>query len=114
VKLDCGASFRSDILNGAGNLAVKVGIRPEHFSRQEAAGGAIDIKIDVIENLGGTRFIYGTLSSGQSVIIEDRSETSRRPGETVTVGFPAHRALLFGTDGQRLRGAQPANTIPAE
>ncbi|WP_413711417.1 ABC transporter ATP-binding protein [Rhizobium sp. Rhizsp82] len=115
VRLDCGASFRPDLMHAGGrDVPVKVGIRPEHFTGQEGAGGAIEVKVDVVENLGGTRFIYGTLSSGQSVIVEDRSETSRRPGETVTAAFPARKALLFCADGQRIRDTQPANAIPAE
>jgi lactose/L-arabinose transport system ATP-binding protein len=114
VRLDCGTRFRPDLLHGGRELPVKVGIRPEHFTGEEGAGGAIDVKVDVVENLGGTRFIYGTLSSGQSVIVEDRSETSRRPGETVTAGFPARKALLFCAEGQRIRNTQAANAIPAE
>jgi lactose/L-arabinose transport system ATP-binding protein len=113
VRLDCGAVFKTGLLHGEGDIPIKAGIRPEHFTGHDDAGGAIDLKVDVVENLGGTRFIYGTLSSGQAVIIEDRSETIRRPGESVTAGFPARRALLFGGDGERIRGARPANTLPA-
>jgi len=114
VKLDCGAVFGTGLLGGGVESPVKVGIRPEHFTGQDDAGGAIDIKVDVVENLGGTRFIYGTLISGQPVIVEDRSERTLRPGETVTAGFPVRRALLFDADGVRVRDAQSANAIPAE
>ena len=113
VRLDCGAVFKTGLLHGAGDIPIKAGIRPEHFTGRDDAGGAIDLKVDVVENLGGTRFIYGTLNSGQAVIIEDRSETIRRPGETVTAGFPARRALLFSADGERIRETRPENTLPA-
>ncbi|MGB8287783.1 sn-glycerol-3-phosphate ABC transporter ATP-binding protein UgpC [Rhizobium ruizarguesonis] len=114
VRLECGAVLRPGTLHAAGDIPIKLGIRPEHFVGRDDAGGAIDLKVDVVENLGGTRFIYGTANSGQPVIVEDRSETARRPGDTVTAGFPASRALLFGADGQRIREARRANGISAE
>jgi lactose/L-arabinose transport system ATP-binding protein len=100
-------------VHAVGDIPIKLGIRPEHFVGRDDAGGAIDLKVDVVENLGGTRFIYGMANSEQPVIVEDRSETARRPGDTVTAGFPASRALLFGADGQRIREARRANGIPA-
>ncbi len=114
IKLDCGTVFRAGIVGLGKEMPVKVGIRPEHFTEQDEGGGAIDVKVDVVENLGGTRFIYGTLASGQSVIIEDRSERTLRPGETVSAGFSARKALLFSVDGLRIRDIRPANSIPAE
>ncbi|WSH30245.1 sn-glycerol-3-phosphate ABC transporter ATP-binding protein UgpC (plasmid) [Rhizobium beringeri] len=113
VRLECGAVFRPGPVHAVGDIPIKLGIRPEHFVGRDDAGGAIDLKVDVVENLGGTRFIYGMTNSEQPVIVEDRSETARRPGDTVTAGFPASRALLFGADGQRIREARRANGIPA-
>ncbi|MGO6853108.1 sn-glycerol-3-phosphate ABC transporter ATP-binding protein UgpC (plasmid) [Rhizobium beringeri] len=113
VRLECGAVFRPGPVHAVGDIPIKLGIRPEHFVGRDDAGGAIDLKVDVVENLGGTRFIYGMANSEQPVIVEDRSETARRPGDTVTAGFPASRALLFGADGQRIREARRANGIPA-
>jgi lactose/L-arabinose transport system ATP-binding protein len=114
IRLDCGAVFRAGIVGTGSEMPVKVGIRPEHFTGRDEGGGSIDVKVEVVENLGGTRFIYGTLNSGQSVIVEDRSERVLRPGETISAGFPARKALLFGVDGLRIRDARPANSIPAE
>ena len=101
VTLATGGSFRSGI---AGlSQPVKVGIRPEHFTETGEADGKINMRIDVIENLGGTRYLYGTLASGDSVIVEDRSEEGIRNAETITIGFSARKALLFGADGKRIR-----------
>ncbi|RWX07189.1 sn-glycerol-3-phosphate ABC transporter ATP-binding protein UgpC [Rhizobium leguminosarum] len=113
VRLECGAVFRPGPVHAAGDIPIKLGIRPEHFVGRDDAGGAIDLKVDVVENLGGTRFIYGMANPEQPVIVEDRSETARRPGDTVTAGFPASRALLFGADGRRIREARRANGISA-
>jgi lactose/L-arabinose transport system ATP-binding protein len=114
IRLDCGAVFKADVIAPGKDMPVKVGIRPEHFTGKDEGGGAIDVKVDVVENLGGTRFIYGTLASGQSVIVEERSERTLRPGEKVSVGFPNRKALLFSVDGLRIRDTKPANNIPAE
>jgi lactose/L-arabinose transport system ATP-binding protein len=113
VRLACGATFKSGIGQTA-TSTVKVGIRPEHFTGRDEAGGTIEVRVDVIENLGGTRFVYGTLKSGQPVIVEDRSESTRRDGETLAFGFPACKALLFGVDGRRIRARKTASTVPAE
>jgi lactose/L-arabinose transport system ATP-binding protein len=113
VRLDCGATLRTGHHPSSADMPVKVGIRPEHFTGKDVAGGTIEVKIDVVENLGGTRFLYGTLTNGQAVIVEDRSDTSFRPGETVHVGFPGARALIFGADGNRIRGVDKASIAPA-
>jgi lactose/L-arabinose transport system ATP-binding protein len=114
VGLSCGAVFKTELTAHGAGTAIKVGIRPEHFTGRDEAGGGIDVKVDVVENLGGTRFIYGTLSSGQSIIVEDRSEAALRPGETITAGFPARKVLLFAPDGTRIRVPQQTKAVPAE
>ncbi|MBB3594015.1 lactose/L-arabinose transport system ATP-binding protein [Rhizobium sp. BK529] len=114
VKLDCGTVFKTGMIGPGKDMPVKVGIRPEHFTGQGVDGGMIEITVDVVENLGGTRFIYGSLASGQSVVVEDRSEKALRPGQNVNVGFPSRKALLFSVGGLRIRDVRPANSIPAE
>jgi lactose/L-arabinose transport system ATP-binding protein len=116
VRLDCGTTFRSGILPAPAtpSVPIKVGIRPEHFTGTGEAGGAVDVRVDVVENLGGTRFVYGTLKSGQSLIVEDRSESALRDGASISVGFPARKALLFGADGQRIRSSETVNAMAAQ
>ncbi len=80
---------------------VVVGIRPEHF----VFGGGdaqISVTADVVENLGGTRYLYGTTTSGESVIVEVRDQPSIKAGDQVQVGLRADRALAFAADGQRI------------
>jgi lactose/L-arabinose transport system ATP-binding protein len=104
VRLACGTSCQTGMAGMTGNAAsmpVKLGIRPEHFSGQGAAV-EITVTVDVVENLGGTRFIYGQLSSGENVVIEDRSERLHRHGDILLFSAPYERAMLFGSDGQRL------------
>ncbi|HEV7719493.1 MAG TPA: ABC transporter ATP-binding protein [Arsenicitalea sp.] len=103
VQFGNGPSFSAGRFATNPGKAVQVGIRPEHFVAPEGADCVLDVKVDVVENLGGTRYIYGTLASGESVVAEDRSETNFRNGEAIRLGFNASRALLFSEEGQRLR-----------
>jgi lactose/L-arabinose transport system ATP-binding protein len=80
---------------------VRVGIRPEHL----VIGGdpGLEVRVDVVENLGGTRFIYGATRSGEDVIVEARDHAGIRAGETIVVAFQPGRALAFSPVGERLR-----------
>ena len=62
------------------------------------------VKIDVIENLGGTRFIYGTVGE-ENVIVEARESMALKAGDTTTFSIPRSRALIFSPDGTRVREA---------
>lgn len=85
------------------NGTVKVGVRPEHLHPGEGRDGKLDLNVDVVENLGGVHYVYGTLSSGETVIVEDREKRGAKPGETVTVSFNTSDARIFSEDGKRLR-----------
>ena len=81
---------------------VKVGIRPEHF----VIGGGqapIQVHVDVVENLGGTRYLYGTTGLGEDVVVEARDHLSIQAGETVAVGSQSGKVLAFSPAGERLR-----------
>jgi lactose/L-arabinose transport system ATP-binding protein len=80
---------------------VQVGIRPEHF----VLGGdkGLAVRVDVVENLGGTRYLYGATRSGEEVIIEARDHPGIRADETVTVSMLPDRVLVFSPAGERLR-----------
>ena len=116
VRLDCGATFRSGILPAptTPSAPITLGIRPEHFTGTDEAGGTVDVRVDMVENLGGTRFVYGTLKSGQAVIVEDRSESALRDGASISAGFPARKALLFDAEGRRIRSSDTANAMAAQ
>jgi lactose/L-arabinose transport system ATP-binding protein len=89
-------------LKAAKGGEVRVGIRPEHF----VIGGGqapIQVHVDVVENLGGTRYLYGTTAVGEDVVIEARDHMSIHAGETVAVGSQPGKALAFSPGGQRLR-----------
>ncbi len=81
---------------------VTLGLRPELFRR----GGpdALELVIEIVEQLGGETFAYARQGSGGQVLtlaVEDGR--GLKPGQTHFARFDVARALLFDTAGQRLR-----------
>lgn len=80
--------------------ATQFGIRPEHIMiGGEAAETAM--KVDAVEYLGGTCYVYGTLDDAQ-IIVEMRDGTLPQAGDILPLHFPAGRVHLFATDGRRI------------
>ena len=80
-----------------------VGIRPEHLGLPDRADASLDVAVEVVENLGGTRYVYGTLPSGEALVVEARDRPRPKPGEVIRVGFRVAQALLFAEGGARLK-----------
>jgi ABC-type sugar transport system ATPase subunit len=79
---------------------VRLGIRPEHLEADE--GVALDVTIDVVEQLGSTSFLYGTTAGGEPIVAERRLG-KERPADRTTLRFRPADARLFGADGARIR-----------
>jgi lactose/L-arabinose transport system ATP-binding protein len=103
VILEGGATL---LASNANADAILVGVRPEHFVPPATADVVLDLHVDVVEYLGGTRYIYGTLSSGEALIVEARDMPRPKAGDPIQIGFNTARTLLFSTAGQRLRPAR--------
>ena len=100
VRLEAGPTLT---ISGAPSTQdMVVGIRPEHFVFG-GDGPQLTITADVIENLGGTRYLYGTTKSGEALIVEAREQTGITSGDQVSVGLRTERALFFESSGQRLK-----------
>ncbi|MGL4404497.1 MAG: ABC transporter ATP-binding protein, partial [Notoacmeibacter sp.] len=91
-------------LNGALPVggAMKLGLRPEHF---DANGSVkIDLKIDVVEHLGGTSFGYGGASTEDPITVEIKDGRRVASGAMLKTGFDPEKAFLFdASTGKRLR-----------
>ena len=99
VTLDDGSAIA-----GAASVdgPLQIGIRPEHLT----VGGAdatLELAVDVVENLGGTRYLYGTAKSGEAMVVEARDQVGIKAGDRVSVGMRADRVLFFAPSGERLR-----------
>ena len=101
IALEAGPELPMDVA-AAGE--VRVGIRPEHFV-VGADVAPLEVHVDVVENLGGTRYLYGTAKSGEDLVIEARDHVKAKAGDVVPVGYRADRVLAFAATGERLRAA---------
>ena len=80
---------------------VTFGLRPEHLI--VGAAGGIEARVDVLEYLGGTRYLYCQLTDGQPLIVEYRDGPDVRSGDTITLGCPPDRRYIFNEGGSRIR-----------
>lgn len=80
--------------------SVKLGIRPEHL--EAAEGIALEVTVEVVEQLGSTSFVYGTTANGEPIVVEQRQGHACSDGRAMFRFRPAD-ARLFGADGMRIR-----------
>lgn len=82
---------------------VVVGVRPEHLTIGESGSGCISVTADMVEYLGGTRYVYGRLSDGTSVVIEARGDNEIAAGSVVSASANPGKLMIFDRSGLRLR-----------
>ncbi|MGL1921673.1 MAG: sn-glycerol-3-phosphate ABC transporter ATP-binding protein UgpC [Hyphomicrobiales bacterium] len=90
-------------LNLQDNMKVRVGIRPERFDNVFDGDVEVAITISVIENLGSMQVVYGQLTTGEEVIIEQRNVTDLKSGDVLQATISASDLLIFDMDGTRIR-----------
>ena len=101
--------LRADAIVAAGQ-EVTLGIRPEHLLGTPEGPG-LEVRIDVVENLGGIAYAYGKTNAGQDVIIKAESESPPRPGISVTASIRDAYCHLFDKTGKTI--SQAAGAIRA-
>ena len=80
---------------------VTLGLRPEHFSPDGTA--AFDVSVEIIEHLGGETYAYARGKGGELLTIATNNDRQIKTGDTYTARFDPAHALVFDTNGQRLR-----------
>ena len=78
---------------------VVVGVRPEHFGDVGKGDADIGVKIDVVEHLGGTSFLYARTAAGDELVIQRDAEAVDPTEITVSI----RKSYLFDEKGLRLR-----------
>ena len=86
----------------AGHGTLTLGIRPEHLSLNDASE-QLRLKVDVSENLGAATVLHAELSTGERLLVEDRSGRPVAAGEEIVACYDRHSSLLFDANGLRLR-----------
>ncbi len=78
---------------------IYLGIRPEDISIKNDLEIKLDVKIDLIENLGFEKIIYARLSENQ-IIIKSSNDLSNKP---LTISFSKDKVLFFDRNRNRIR-----------
>ncbi|MDH4413534.1 MAG: TOBE domain-containing protein, partial [Rhizobium sp.] len=79
------------------------GIRPEHMALCQPHEEGLSVRVEFTEYLGSTRYLYGTLEDGQSLIAELRDDQEVADGATIRLAAPVERYRVFDETGRRLR-----------
>ena len=78
---------------------IYLGIRPEDISIKDDREIKLDVKVDLVENLGFEKIIYTKLSETQ-IIIKSSEEISNHP---LKISFSKDKVLFFDINKNRIR-----------
>jgi multiple sugar transport system ATP-binding protein len=82
---------------------VALGVRPEHLSVDPALGIPLgEVKVDLIENLGGETLIYARAGDGQKLTVSLDGQQRVAPGQAVMARFDPGNAHVFDPEGRAL------------
>jgi multiple sugar transport system ATP-binding protein len=90
--------LRSGALQPGASLTL--GIRPEHI---EVAEGGLALAVTLTEQLGGNTVLYGTLPSGQPLVVQLVGQANVKRGDALSVRFPPQHCHVFDQLGQAVR-----------
>jgi multiple sugar transport system ATP-binding protein len=79
---------------------VTLGARPEHITLAEGSGVKLaDVRVDLVENLGGQTVVYATTADGQPINIVLEGQRPVELGSTVSAHIDPARIHLFNAEG---------------
>jgi multiple sugar transport system ATP-binding protein len=78
---------------------VTFGVRPEHLRIADPAGAMLIGEVQIAEHLGGETFLYVSLPSGETIVVEIKGQAAVRSGEQVGIDVDASACHVFGGDG---------------
>ena len=81
------------------NDEVYLGIRPEDISVQNDHDIQLDVKVELVENLGFEKIIYAKLFENQ-IIIKSSQDFSNQP---LNISFSKNKVLFFDKNKKRIR-----------
>jgi len=86
---------------GAEGSPVTFGVRPEHITLREGSGIKLaDVRIDLVEHLGGSTMLYATTTDGQPLTIAMEGQQQIALGTNVIAHVDPTRTHVFGADGK--------------
>ena len=78
---------------------IYIGIRPEHISLKNNHEIKVDVKIDLVENLGFEKIIYSKVSEKHFII----KSSENINGNSLKISFSKDKMLFFDKDKNRIR-----------
>ena len=83
--------------------AVTLGVRPEHITLAEGSGIKLaDVRVDLVENLGGQTVVYATTADNQPINIVLEGQRPVALGSTVSAHIDPARLHLFNAAGEAI------------
>ena len=81
-----------------------LGIRPEHITLTEGSGAKFaDLRVDLIENLGGQTVVYATTTDGQAMTVVLEGQRAVELGAMVAAYVDPAKAHVFNAEGAAIR-----------
>ena len=78
---------------------IYMGIRPEDISLESSHEIQLEVKIDLVENLGFEKIIYSKISNNQIIIKSSKNINN----DSLKVSFSKENVFLFNKDKKRIR-----------
>lgn len=85
----------------AAETIVEVGVRPEDFQISSDLM-ALDLQVEVIEQLGSDTIVYGHLMDGQRITVRLQGQATFHPGQTIGVIPTEGKVVFFDLDGNNI------------
>ena len=83
--------------------AVTLGVRPEHITLAEGSGIKLaDVRVDLVENLGGQTVVYATTADNQPINIVLEGQRPVALGSTVSAHIDPALLHLFNAAGEAI------------
>ncbi|MBJ6987149.1 MULTISPECIES: sn-glycerol-3-phosphate ABC transporter ATP-binding protein UgpC [unclassified Devosia] len=80
-----------------------LGIRPEHITISEGSGIKFaDVRVDLIENLGGQTVVYATTSDGEALTVVLEGQRAVAMGATITLYLDPSKVHVFDEAGNAI------------
>jgi ABC-type sugar transport system ATPase subunit len=79
-----------------------VGVRPEDLRLADPAKALLSGEVQIAEQLGGETFLYVTLASGETIVVEVQGQVTGKAGERVGIDFEPSAYHVFAADGRVL------------
>jgi multiple sugar transport system ATP-binding protein len=90
-------------LRAEAGAPVTLGVRPEHLTANGGDGIKLaDVKVDLVENLGGETLLYARAADGQALTVSLDGQQQVGAGSLIAARTAADRCHVFDHDGRAL------------